>query len=193
MDRGGTDPADDELRTALTRLVKQLVHDDSTAERRGEDLLPVLDAHFGVAAHELPVVVEPIMVHRWVDMDIALEEIVASDPGARLLGVGGGDQRHHSSLSDLISNAPWGRFRSGQVDVCARWDRVSACWRVNGVARLARRHLPASLDHLISPDATPPCSWLASKAEIDASRPHRRRPTSQTEQRLPSSATECSH
>jgi hypothetical protein len=116
MDRGGTDPADDELRTALTRLVRQLVHEDSTADRRGEDLLPILDAHFGVAANELPVVVEPIMIHRWVDTDIALEEIVASDPSARLLGVGGGDQRHHSSLSDLMSNAPWGRFRSGQVD-----------------------------------------------------------------------------
>src|SRR4029453_7686920 len=105
-----------ELRAALTRLVRQLVHEDSTAARRGEDLLPILDAHLGVAADELAVVVEPIMVHRWVDTDIALAEIVARDPGARLLGVGGGDQRHHSSLSDLMSNAQWARFRSGQVD-----------------------------------------------------------------------------
>jgi hypothetical protein len=116
MDHGGADQSDDELRAALTRLVRQLVHEDSTAARRGEDLLPILDAHLGVAADELPVVVEPIMVHRWVDTDIALAEIVARDPGARLLGVGGGDQRHHSSLSDLMSNAQWGRFRSGQVD-----------------------------------------------------------------------------
>jgi hypothetical protein len=116
MDHGGTDQSDDELRTALTRLVRQLVHEDSTAARRGEDLLPILDAHLGVAADELAVVVEPIMVHRWVDTDIALAEIVARDPGARLLGVGGGDQRHHSSLSDLMSNTLWGRFRSGQVD-----------------------------------------------------------------------------
>ena len=116
MDHGGTDQNDDELRTALTRLVKQLLHEDSFASRRGEDLLPILDAHLGVAADELPVVVEPIMVHRWVDTDIALAEIVARDRGARLLGVGGGDQRHHSSLSDLMSNGEWGRFRSGQVD-----------------------------------------------------------------------------
>ncbi len=113
---GGTDSADDELRSALTRLVRQLVQEDPTAERRGEDLLPLLDAHLGVAADELPVVVEPIMVHRWVDTDIALAEIVTGDPSARLLGVGGGDQRHHSSLSDLMSSASWGRFRSGQVD-----------------------------------------------------------------------------
>jgi len=116
MDHGGIDQGDDELRAALTRLVKQLVHEDSVAGRRGEDLLPVLDAHLGVAADQLPVVVEPIKVHRWVDTDIALAEIVARDPGARLVGVGGGDQRHHSSLSDLMSNAEWGRFRSGQVD-----------------------------------------------------------------------------
>jgi len=116
MDHGGTEPGDDELRTALTRLIRQLVREESTADLRGEDLLPILDAHLGVAADELPVLVEPIMVHRWVDTDIALEEIVASDPGARLLGVGGGDQRHHSSLSDLMSNARWGSFRSGQVD-----------------------------------------------------------------------------
>lgn len=116
MDPGSSDSGQDELRAALTRLVRQLIQEDSTADRRGEDLLPVLDAHLGVAADELPVLVEPIMVHRWADTDIALAAIVASDPHARLLGVGGGDQRHHSSLSDLMSNAAWGRFRSGQVD-----------------------------------------------------------------------------
>ncbi|CAN5306115.1 AAA family ATPase [soil metagenome] len=116
MDLGGADQSDDELRTALTRLVKQLLHEDSSATRRGQDLLPILDAHLGVAADELPVVVEPIMIHRWADTDIALAEIIARDPAARLVGVGGGDQRHHSSLSDLMSNSEWGRFRSGQVD-----------------------------------------------------------------------------
>ena len=31
MDHGGTDQSDDELRTALTRLVRQLIQEDSTA------------------------------------------------------------------------------------------------------------------------------------------------------------------
>ena len=106
---------DDELREALKRLVRQLVHDEPSGNRRGEDLMPVLDAHLGVRADTLPVVVEPISVHRWADTDIALETIAARDPGARLLGVGGGDQRHHSSLGDLMSQAEWGRFSSGQV------------------------------------------------------------------------------
>jgi len=106
---------DDELRAALTRLVKQLLRDEPDA-RRGDDLMPILDAHLGVAADELPVVVEPISAHRWADTDIALASIIARDPEAKLVGLGGGDQRHHSSLGDLISHAEWGRFRSGQVD-----------------------------------------------------------------------------
>ena len=106
----------DELRGLLTRLVKELVSDEQQAARRGEDLMPLLDAHLGVPADELPVVVESIAVHRWADTDIALAAIVERDPDARLVGVGGGDQRHHNSLSDLMSQAEWGRFRTGQVD-----------------------------------------------------------------------------
>ncbi len=109
------DEQDDELRAALTRLVKQLVQEEPVV-KRGNDLLPVLDAHLEVAADELPVVVETISAHRWADTDIALASLTARDPEATLVGVGGGDQRHHSSLGDLMANAEWGRFRSGQVD-----------------------------------------------------------------------------
>lgn len=107
---------DDELRAALKRLIGQLVRDEEPVHRRGEDLMPVLDAHLGTRADEVPVVVEPIAVHRWADTDIALATIAGRDPDARLLGVGGGDQRHHSSFGDLMSQAEWGRFRTGQVD-----------------------------------------------------------------------------
>jgi hypothetical protein len=57
------DEQDEELRTALTRLVKQLLQ-DQPEPKRGKDLMPVLDAHLGVVADELPVVVEPISAHR---------------------------------------------------------------------------------------------------------------------------------
>ena len=90
----------EDLRRALTRLVKQLLEDDRAGARRGTDLLPVLDEHVGGPADELPVVVERIDAHRWADTDIALAAIASRDPEARLVGVGGGDQRHHSSLSD---------------------------------------------------------------------------------------------
>jgi hypothetical protein len=109
-----TDTGDDDLRRALARLVKQLTHDEQAP--RGTALLPVLDEHLGTRADELPVVVEKIDLHRWVDVDIALAEIAGRDDEARLVGIGGGDQRHHSSLGDLIAQSEWGRFRAGQVD-----------------------------------------------------------------------------
>lgn len=111
------DPAtpDEDLRRSLTRLVKQLLQ-DAEPVRRGRPLLPVLDEHLGMPADELPVVLHEVDEHRWADTDIALAEVVAHDAGARLLGVGGGDQRRHSSLSELMSQAEWGRFQSGQVD-----------------------------------------------------------------------------
>ena len=110
------DDGDDELRAALTRLLKQLSREEQEVDQRGTPMLPVLDAHFGQPADELPVVQESIEAHRSVDVDIALEQVVALDPDGRLLGIGGGDQRHHSSLSDLMAQAGWGRFRQGQVD-----------------------------------------------------------------------------
>lgn len=109
-DHGG----DDQLRTDLARLVKQLTREEPVP--RGTPLLEVLDEHLGTRADELPVVVEKIDIHRWVDIDIALAEVAGRDDDARLVGIGGGDQRHHSSLGDLIANAEWGRFRQGQVD-----------------------------------------------------------------------------
>jgi hypothetical protein len=107
---------DQELRAALTRLLKQLTRDDEGFDQRGTPMLPVLDEHFGQHADEIPVVQESIEAHRSVDVDIALAEISARDPESRLLGIGGGDQRHHSSLGDLMAQAVWNRFRQGQVD-----------------------------------------------------------------------------
>ncbi len=109
-----SDTGDDALKDSLARLVKQLLAEESVP-KRGTPLLPELDAHFGAPADELPVVVERIDLHRWADVDIAIEAIAKRDPTARLLGVGGGD-RHHVSLSDLMAQSEWGRFRQGQVD-----------------------------------------------------------------------------
>ncbi len=106
---------DEEFRSALGRLVRQLLREEQ-GEQRGTPMLPLLDAHFGQPADDLPVVQESVDAHRVVDVDVALEEIAGRDPEHRLLGIGGGDQRHHSSLSDLMAQAEWGRFRQGQVD-----------------------------------------------------------------------------
>jgi hypothetical protein len=70
-----------------------------------EQLLPVLSGHLGVPAQDLPVVLEEVPAHRFVDLDIFLTQEAAKDAGARLIGVGGGDQRHHSSLSDMLQQS----------------------------------------------------------------------------------------
>jgi DNA polymerase III delta prime subunit len=71
----------------------------------GGQLLETLSAHLGRPAGDLPVVVEEIPAHRFVDADIALAALATEDPGHRLIGIGGGDQRHHSSLSDMLQQS----------------------------------------------------------------------------------------
>lgn len=71
----------------------------------GEQLLSTLSEHLGVPAQDLPVVVQEIPAHRFVVADIVLAGIAAEDPRQRLVGIGGGDQRHHSSLSDILQQS----------------------------------------------------------------------------------------
>ena len=63
----------------------------------GEQLLQALTGHLTVPAHELSVVTEEIPPHRLVDVDIVMEGLAGRDPDYRLVGIGGGDQRHHMS------------------------------------------------------------------------------------------------
>lgn len=80
----------------------QLAQAYRPSDTSGEQLLPVLTRHLGLPAQEVPVVLEEVPAHRFVDLDIFLTQEAGKDPEARLIGVGGGDQRHHSSLSDML-------------------------------------------------------------------------------------------
>lgn len=71
----------------------------------GAQLLATLSEHLGVPAGTLPVVAEEIPPHRFVDADIQMAELAREDPQFRLVGIGGGDQRHHHSLSDMLQQA----------------------------------------------------------------------------------------
>jgi len=71
----------------------------------GTQLFETLAGHLGVAPDELPVVVEEVPGHRFADADILLAEAAGADPGHRLVGIGGGDQRHHLSLSDMLQQS----------------------------------------------------------------------------------------
>jgi len=102
----------------LMRVVKRYLQrvDRLAATDAAEERTPLgvaLSEHLGVDAASVPVLTESVPPHRLVDADVALDELTAERDGT-LLGVTGGEQRHHSSVADLISNAHT-RFAPGPV------------------------------------------------------------------------------
>ncbi|MCQ1947405.1 ATP-binding protein [Arthrobacter sp. zg-Y1116] len=80
-----------------------------------ERILDVLTEHIGVPAADVPIVSQDVPVHRFADLDISLEKIAGRDPAARLIGVGGGQQRQHQSLADIVLEG-YGPVGIGQPD-----------------------------------------------------------------------------
>jgi ATP-dependent 26S proteasome regulatory subunit len=114
------DNTDLELRDFMRqfrRFVEAALQRFGDGDDDGEGLVAVLSEHLGAEARRLPVVAENVPVHRVVDADIALAELVGADAGAQLIGIAG-EMRHHMTLSDLLQAAgPWGSgARVGQVD-----------------------------------------------------------------------------
>ncbi|GAA1389503.1 ATP-binding protein [Luteococcus peritonei] len=93
---------------ALLRLVQD--HQPGTVD--GERLADRLAGHLGMPADQVAVLTEDVPAHRFLDADIALEMMAERDPQAELIGVGSGDMKYHTALSDLLQNN-WG----GQVTV----------------------------------------------------------------------------
>jgi hypothetical protein len=83
----------------------QLAQEGRHQRQAGTQLLDTLTEHLGVAAADLAMVEEQIPFHRFVDADIVLAELAALDPDNRLVGIGGGGQRHHASLSDMVQQS----------------------------------------------------------------------------------------
>ncbi|WP_136518101.1 AAA family ATPase [Cellulomonas telluris] len=82
-----------------------------------DPLVPLLAEHLGTDPRTLAVHTAELPVLRRVDVDIAVAAVVADAGGGRLVGVGGGDQRAHMSLSEILQHAgAWGQFPVGPVD-----------------------------------------------------------------------------
>ncbi|MEV8516805.1 ATP-binding protein [Dactylosporangium sp. NPDC051484] len=83
----------------------------------GEALLPVLREHLGADPRRLPVITEDVPAQLFVDLDIALSEVQQRAEHHRLVGVGGGEQRRHQSLSEILDHAGrYGQFPVAAVD-----------------------------------------------------------------------------
>ncbi len=108
---------DDDDREILRTVYRYLEHvhlvatDDNV--HRSSELADVISAHLGVDVTTVPVTTEPVSLHRYVDADIALDELSAAGDG-RVIGVTGGDQRWYLSASDLLTSTH-GRFTPGPI------------------------------------------------------------------------------
>ena len=89
----------------------------ANAERLGgkQRLADRLGEHLDADATTLPVLTEEISPFRFADVDIALEHVLAEAGGGELIGVGGGEQRWHTSLSEML-NATYLDVPVGPVD-----------------------------------------------------------------------------
>lgn len=91
---------------SFSRLAELAAEQHQRARDRGAPkLLPVLAAHLGVDPLGLPVVTEDVTALRAVDADVALTHVIEARGGGELLGIGGGEQRWHTSLSEILQHA----------------------------------------------------------------------------------------
>ena len=99
-------------------FLDEVVHSHRLGQAPDENgLTAVLQAHLGVDPATLPVVTEDAPPHLFVNLDIALAEVQARSPEHQLVGVGGGDQRRHQSLSEILEGARrYGQFPIAAVD-----------------------------------------------------------------------------
>ncbi len=71
--------------------------------------------HLGADPAGVPLLREDLPPHRLVDADIALAALTARDDSAVLVGIGGGQERHHEDLPGLLMHR-FAQFREGQVE-----------------------------------------------------------------------------
>ncbi len=99
-------------------FLEEVVHQQRRAQSQdGPGLVPVLHDHLGTDPRRLPVVTEEIPSHLFIDLDVALSEIQLRSETHQVLGIGGGQQRRHHSLSEILESAGrYGQFPLAAVD-----------------------------------------------------------------------------
>lgn len=83
----------------------------------GPHLAPALRDHLGRDPLGLAVVSEAVQGMRSADADIAIATILGRVAGGRTIGIGGGEQRMHTSLSEMVEqDSRWHQYPLGAVD-----------------------------------------------------------------------------
>jgi hypothetical protein len=113
----------DEQTLSVVRSVQRFL-DEVVQEVREESDRPdtptvsaVVAEHLGQDPAELPVVRLDVDPHQFVNLDVAVAALVEEQGGGSVIGVGGGDMRHHQTFGDFLQGrGRWNRFRVGAVD-----------------------------------------------------------------------------
>lgn len=101
--------------TDLITVVNQREHHRQTSDAR--TVAAELREHLGADPRGFAVLTEDVSPLRALDADVAVEVVVERAGGGRLLGVGGGEQRRHSSFSEIVeASSAWSHFPVGAVD-----------------------------------------------------------------------------
>ena len=79
------------------------------AQSSGPLLGAVVEGHLGVDPATVPVVRLDVPSHQFVNLDVAVEALLEAHGGGELVGIGGGDQRHHQTFGDMLARrGAWG-------------------------------------------------------------------------------------
>ena len=98
----------DDLRVQLGKLVRELL-EEVQDDQSGEPIAPVLRAHLGEGAHELPILTEALDDWELPNLQLGLDAATAR-PGwsADVIGLTGRSKRYEQfSLSDLMTDERW--------------------------------------------------------------------------------------
>ena len=111
----------DERAWAVVQTVKQfmdeVVHDARHDRPDSRAVSEVVAEHLDRDPLELPVVRLDVDPHQFVNLDVAVAALVEENGGGSVIGVGGGEMRHHQTFGDMIQpEGSWSRFRVGTVD-----------------------------------------------------------------------------
>lgn len=109
-----------EFVSTFQRFMQDVITQSAVGQSTRTPLGATLEAFLGTDASLLPIVTHEFEAHRLVDADLALAEM-DSRGGEPPIGVSGGQQREHSTLSELLFS-PFMKFDAGPVDYISEAD-----------------------------------------------------------------------
>jgi hypothetical protein len=102
---------------AVAGYLEEVVDAARRDRRPGRPLSKAIAEHLEVDPGTLPFVQHRVDAHQHVNLDVAMAALVAEHGGGTVIGVGGGDQRHHVSFGDMVHQSiVWAQFPVGPVE-----------------------------------------------------------------------------